>query len=179
MKATRLDGTTVFEGDVAAGVPLEDVAMEPGRLRVELAIRDANARLLDTDVRDVVVGGLTGAVEVGTAAVMRSRNAREHRELASNKDAAPVAAREFSRTERLLVRIPVYSSEGSLKPVAVLKSAFGATLRALAVGAAPSPGVYEIDLPLANLAAGEYAVEIDVASAAGEAKEVVRFRVTP
>jgi hypothetical protein len=41
------------------------------------------------------------------------------------------------------------------------------------------PDVYQIDLPLAGLAAGEYAVEILAASGGATVKETVTFRVTP
>jgi hypothetical protein len=40
-------------------------------------------------------------------------------------------------------------------------------------------GEYQVDVPLAALAAGNYAVAIVAKSAAGEANEVVTFRVTP
>jgi hypothetical protein len=41
-----------------------------------------------------------------------------------------------------------------------------------------SSGHYEIDLSLAGLATGEYVVELSASSPAGDAKDVVDFRVT-
>ncbi len=37
---------------------------------------------------------------------------------------------------------------------------------------------YEIDLPLAGLAAGEYAIEVSASASGSAAKDVVEFRVT-
>ena len=42
----------------------------------------------------------------------------------------------------------------------------------------PEPGIVQFDVPLGWLAPGEYAIELNAKSAAGAAKEVVRFKVT-
>ncbi len=151
----------------------------PGRLRVELAIRDANSRLLDTDVRDVIVGALAGPVELGTAEIIRSRTAREYRALESNPGATPTASREFSRAERLLIRVPVYGSGDGLQVTATLQNRQGKPMRDLAVAFAPAPGEYQVDLPLAGLASSDYLIAIAAKSPAGKADSVVTFRVTP
>ena len=179
MKASKVDGTKIFEGNVP---PLTSAAVfetPPGRLRVEMSIRDADERLLDTDIRDVIVGALAGPVEIGTAEVLRSRTARDYRALDADPDAVPVAARDFSRAERLLIRVPAYGSGGQFAVTATLQSRFGKTMRDLGVEAMSTTGVYQLDLPLAALAAGDYSVEIVAKSSAGQAKEVVNFRVTP
>jgi hypothetical protein len=38
--------------------------------------------------------------------------------------------------------------------------------------------VRELDVPLAGLAVGDYVIELSASSAAGEAKDVIDFRVT-
>jgi hypothetical protein len=43
----------------------------------------------------------------------------------------------------------------------------------------PSPNFYQIDLPLAGLASGSYAVQLVAKSPAGEASDEIAFRVTP
>ena len=65
---------------------------------------------LDEDVRQLQVSPLGGPIAFGTAQVFRARNAREFRELSANPEAVPVVARDFSRTDRLLIRVPVYSN---------------------------------------------------------------------
>jgi hypothetical protein len=111
--------------------------------------------------------------------VLRSRTARDHRALETNLDAVPVASREFSRIERLLIRAPVYAAGGQPQMSARLLSGLGGAMRDLAVAPTSSADLYQIDLPLAGLAAGEYAVEIVAAGDGATAGETVAFKVTP
>ena len=60
-----------------------------------------------------MVRDLTAPVVLGTPEVLRARTARDFRALASDPDAVPVAAREFSRTERLMIRVPAYAPSGA------------------------------------------------------------------
>ena len=116
LKVSTADGTAVFDGVVApvvSGSRADSHAVfqaPPGRLRVEMTVEDEGARRLDTDVRDVSVGPLTGPMALGTPQVFRARNARELRALEQDPEAVPVASREFSRAEQLFVRVPVYAS---------------------------------------------------------------------
>ena len=104
LKASKPDGTLVFEGAVRPtgsvtpagpdGEPPQAVfEAAPGRLRVQMSIEDAAARVVDTDVRDVVVGPLSGPLVLGTAEVLRASSARAYRALEADATAAPVAAR--------------------------------------------------------------------------------------
>jgi VWFA-related protein len=188
LKALQSDGTTVYEGVArpsgpAMGPPDTPAQLvfsaPPGRLRVQMSIEDAAARVLDTDVRDVIVGPLAGQVSLGTPRVLRSRTARDHRALETNLDAVPAASREFSRIERLLIRVPVYAAGGQPQMSGRLLSGLGGAMRDLAVAPTSSADLYQIDLPLAGLAAGEYAVEIVATGSGAEARESVTFRVTP
>ena len=81
--------------------------MAPGRLRLRMTIQDVAAQEIDRDVRELSIRDLRGGVAIGTPEVLRSRNAREFRSL-DVAAAVPVVAREFSRTERLLIRFPAY-----------------------------------------------------------------------
>jgi hypothetical protein len=187
-KVSKVDGTKVFEGDVRPSNAIEEILdaepaeavfeSAPGRLRVQIAIEGADSKLLDTDVRDLIVGGLAGPVEVGTAEVWRTRNAREWREVDADRDAAPVAAREFSRAEQLIIRIPAYGAGDGFSVTATLQNRLGKAIRELSVVAVPGADIYQVDLPLASFAVGDYAVAIAAKSTAGEAKDVVSFRVT-
>jgi hypothetical protein len=153
--------------------------LPPGRLRVRMSIEDAASRQLDTDVRDLVVGGFSGPLTLGTARVLRARNAREYRAIAGNPEATPVAARQFSRAERLIVRVPVYASGGRPAVAVRLLSRFGAAMRNLDVSEAPGMEGYQVDLPLAGLAAGDYAIEFTARNDDGEVKDTLAIRVTP
>lgn len=186
LTALSSDSSVLFEGavnptgpgvrDDDGPVPLRAVfEMAPGRLRVRMSIQDAAQQVLDSDVRSISIRDMSRGVTIGTPEMLRARNAREFRALDSDV-AVPVASREFSRAERLLIRFDAYDSADT--PVAVtarLASRMG-PMRALRV--TDASGRHEIDLPLAGLATGEYIVELSATGAGGEAKDVITFRVT-
>lgn len=181
-------GETVFEGAVLPSNGAIDVAdaddtratfeLAPGKLRVSMSIQDAASQQLDTDVRELTVGGFPGRLTLGTLQVLRARNAREFRLVAASKEGAPVVARQFSRSERLLIRVPA-DSRGNVPEVSArLVSRFGAA-RELTVDPWPESTGYQVDVPLAGLAAGEYVVEVAATNEDGTARDSVTFRVTP
>jgi len=184
------DGKVLFEGPVAptgpaaiddpAGTPARAVfEMPPGRLRLRMSIQDAASTVLDQDVREMSVRDLRGEVAIGTPEVLRARNAREFRTLDAQA-AVPVSSREFSRTERLLIRFQAYGPAGTRPSLsAKLLSRSGQAMRDLTVETASTPyGENAIDLSLAGLAAGEYMIEVKAKSAAAEATDRIGFRVT-
>jgi len=189
-KATGANGTTLFEGPVrptgAVAFDGLDAALAravfevpPGRIRLEMSIEDASAAAIDTDVRDLLVGDLRAPVAIGTPEVMRARTAKDMRALEANPDAVPVSSRQFSRSEQLVIRVPVYAPGGAPDVTARLVNPSGQSMRPLTVEAAATPdGRAQIELPLAGLAPGDYAVEVTAASPAGQAKDTLRFRVT-
>src|SRR5207342_629953 len=114
-QARSADGTVLFRGPVAptgpaavdepAATPARAVFdMPPGRLRLSMSIQDAASTVLDEDVREMSIRDLKGEVAVGTPEILRARNAREFHAIDGQAAAVPVASREFSRTERLLIR---------------------------------------------------------------------------
>ncbi len=187
-QARSSDGTVLFDGPVAPTGPAAideplatpiriEFEMPPGRLRVRMSIQDVAATVIDQDVRELSVRDLKGEVAIGSLEVLRARNAREFRALDA-ASAAPVASREFSRTERLLIRFKAYGDAGAIPAVsAKLLDQLGHTMRALDVGATASAD-RAIDMPLAGLAPGEYAIEVMAASGGREATERLAFRVT-
>ena len=189
LTAKATDGTVLFEGPLLPTGPamIEDpastparatFAMRPGRLRLRMEIQDAAAQVLDQDVRDISVRDLRGEVAVGTPEVLRARNAREFRTLDVD-GAVPVASRDFSRTERLLIRFRAYGAEGPAREVsAKLLGRSGQPIRDLAVAPAATAGDLAIDLPLASFATGEYVVEVTAKSGARDATDRLTFRVT-
>lgn len=185
LTVTTLDGQPVFSGLVSAaatgGVLPSRVAFDaaPGPLLVEMSIQDLAARVIDRDVRDIVVTGFTGPVSLGTTEVFRTRTAREQQLIVANPHATPTSSRQFSRAERLLVRLPVVSAETPLVS-ARLVSAFGTVMRELPTSLAPGlQGVYQFELPLASYAAGVYSLEIVARTPAGNATDRLPIRITP
>jgi hypothetical protein len=114
-----------------------------------------------------------------TVQLMRTRTARAFAEASADPNAVPSAAREFSRTERLLLRIPVYGPGGVTPEVSArLLNRMGATMRALTpVPSSPPGATVQFDLPLSSLAPDEYRVELIAKTGNQEAREVVLFRV--
>ena len=189
MKATQADGTAVFEGVVGAATPsaLAASAAEPlqaefdaapGRLLVQMTIEDAVAQVLDIDVRDVPISALTAPVVLGTPQVWRARNAREFRAVQEHPETAPVAAREFSRTERLLIRVPAFGSGAPLVSARLL-SRMGVPMRDIPLTSEVDGNLRQIDLPLAGFAVGEYVIEFATRGADRDVRESLRFRVVP
>ena len=191
LKALASDGTSLFEGSVLPAGPLRpDSADEeqaraifdapPGQLRVRMSIEDDNGQAIDSDVREILVRDLNAPVVLGTPEVLRARTARDFRALESDPDAAPVASREFSRTERLMIRVAAYAPRGAdLTLSARLLNRKGQTMRILAVQPEAAPSArHHIDLPLSALAAGQYLIEVAAKSSAGEVKDLLEFRVT-
>jgi hypothetical protein len=183
------DGALVFAGDVrpssGPGSGDGDIPSEvafstaPGRLLVQLQIQDADANVLDTDVRDVIVGGLKGAVEVGTPEVFRAASAREFRAIVASPDPVPDAERDFIRSDHLLVRVPVYGGDQPLTVEAKVVSKPGNATRALSIAPLPGTSLYQTDLSLAALVVGNYAVTVTATGPDGNAIESVDFHVVP
>jgi hypothetical protein len=187
-RAFAPDGRIIYEGAARpVGVPLGPADTPPqllfaapaGRIRVEMAIEDATTRVIDTDVRDVMVRTLAGAVALGTPQVLRSRTAREHAMLGGSPAAVPVATRAFSRTERLWVRIGAYGTDGEPDLSARLLSTVGGVMRTLAIEPTAIADIHQVDVPLAGLAVGEYSVQFSAGTAGRVVSETVTFRVTP
>ena len=89
----------------------------PGKLELRLTVEEAGVGgTLDSEIRDIDVPDFTAPqVALSTPRVFRARTAREFQTLAADAAAIPAAGREFSRTERLLIRFDAYGP-GTDKP---------------------------------------------------------------
>ncbi len=185
LKASASDGTTLFEQRLGPGDDSRaSFASAPGAIAIEMTIESSSGAMLDTDYRTVTVPNLRVTKPTfATPQVLRTRTARQFAVVSQNPEAAPSAARTFSRTERLLVRVPAYTA-GDRTPVvtARLLNRRGVAMRDLAAVAAPLPeGVVQFDLPLASLAPEEYRIELAAANPTDppdEVKEILVIRVT-
>ena len=188
LTAATSDGTVLFDGVVApvggAGGPhLPDRARFEtgvGPVRVDVKILDAKGVVIDTDSRDVTVAApRASGPTLYPAAVLRTRSAREFRDVATDPSAAAVPSREFRRTERLLIRVPAVHPSGAPAAVdAVLLNRIRQPIRGLKPMASDVPaGVTQFDLPLAPLAPGDYALRLTASGPSGTVAEYVTFRV--
>ena len=98
--------------------------------------------------------------------------------LAADGNATPVIGREFSRSERLLIRFDVYAAgTDAPKPTATLLNRTGDKIADLPVTPAAAGGSHAIDVGLNTIPGGEYLIQIDAAGASGKASEVLAVRV--
>jgi VWFA-related protein len=171
-------------GTAAAGAPMRpsrvtfDVA--PGKMQLRVSVEGTGSQVLDTEVREITVPDLTSAQTVlGTPAVFRARTVRELQQLKGDPDAVPVPGREFSRTDRMLIRVPAYGPGGTSPKLNVhLLNRAGSAMTELTAGPAPAQTEQTIDVPLTGLAPGEYVVEIKADGDGAGAQQLVGFRVT-
>jgi hypothetical protein len=137
--------------------------------------------VLDTSAIDVQVPAPRGDGPVLLQPqIVRARTARDFRVLSATADAPPTPSRVFSRTERLLVRVPAYNPDGApVTTSAAVSNIRGQTIRALEPipGAAPNAAP-QFDLPLAFLAPGDYGIEVKATSPTGTTRQLIRFRLT-
>jgi VWFA-related protein len=152
----------------------------PGKIELRMTVEAAGSGgTLDSEIRDIAVPDFTAPqVALSTPRVYRARTAKEFQTLATDTNAIPAPGREFSRTERLLIRFDAYGP-GTEKPdvTAMLLNRAGTKMSDVQLAPGAAGTTHQIDMGLASIPSGEYLVEITAKSANGEAKELVPFRL--
>jgi hypothetical protein len=150
----------------------------PGKMQLRLSVEGASSQVLDSELREITVPDLTAAQTVlGTPEVLRARTVRELQQIKADPAAVPFATREFSRTDRLVIRVPVYGPGNTAPTLSVhLLNRAGQPMSEIPA-ASTTPGVQQIELGLASLAPGEYVLEIKAAGNGADVKQLVGFRV--
>ena len=168
---------------VAATAPAQRLTFDapPGKVELRITVEGATGGTLDSEIRDIDVPDFTAPqVTLSTPRLYRARTLPELRTITSDANAVPAAGREFSRTERVLIRFSAYAP-GTERPeaTAVLLNRGGTKMSDVPVTASAIAGTtHEITLTLSTIPAGEYLVEVTAKSAAGETKTLIPFRVT-
>lgn len=178
--ATSAAGDIVYRGRLPIDAPAAAFDAAPGTIELRLSV-EGDAGTLDTETRQVVVPDWSAPeVRLSTPRVWVARSALEFQAMASNGAPAPTAARDFRRTDRLLVRFEASApAQASPSVSARLLNQQGQAMSDVGVTPAPSGGqAYQVELPLSNLAAGQYLLEVS-ASAEGHERvsELVAFRL--
>jgi VWFA-related protein len=197
LTATAADGSPVFRGRVgpeesavdavppaaaAAATPAAGASVTfttvPGQIEMRMVVENARGEVIDSTTQTMTVPDYTKTqISFSTPRVYRARTAREMLQLRNNLEATPSATREFSRAERMLVRFDAYAAGGATPEVtAKLLNRTGAAMSDVPVQAAEGKP-FQIDFPLASLAAGEYIIQIDAKSASGAAQQMIGFKV--
>jgi hypothetical protein len=186
LTAVGTDGRPLFRGDVpdaaaaASAVPGGSVTFDakPGQLQFRMTVEGAEGQVLDSETRELTIPDYTTVqVTLGTPQIFRARSARDLQVIRANASAPPTVDREFSRAERLLVRVAAYAPGGVTPTLTVkLLNRAGTPMTDLAMQTAAS-GLFEAEVPLSGLAAGEYLIAFTATTESGTAQETLAFRV--
>jgi VWFA-related protein len=185
LTATSPDGRPLFRGripepggaDASSGSVNFDAP--PGQLQMRIIVEGGNGQVIDSLTRELTVPDFTRVeVAIGTPRVFRGRTVREIANIKSNPDALPTADRDFSRSERLLVRFEAYAPGGATPAVSArLLNRAGQKMSEFPLQAAAGGGPVEFELPLSAFAAGDYLIELNAKSESGSAQELIAFKV--
>ncbi len=153
----------------------------PGAVQLHTIVRDINGDTVDDDRRSVDVPDFSAAaLGISAPVMLRARTVAEGRAMATATQPIPFAGREFVRTDRLFVRFALHGAGAADALVsAQLTGKTGAALLTLAVAQAPGVAGYQIDLPLASIARGDYLISIAAANGEERVRALIPLRVLP
>lgn len=168
-------------GAEPAGVPAPgggqtSFLIAPGAAQVKVSAEGASG-VVGTDLLDLAVPDFNKEPRaVGTPALFRARTQRDMQALMSAPAPQPTAARQFSRTEKLLLRVSVTGAEPAIR----LMSRSGDGMSPLVVRAAPSgsPFTHEVEVPLASLPAGDFLIEVKAGEGDDAPRRLTGVKVT-
>lgn len=147
----------------------------------ELSRLGASSPLEDSPkpVRSILGSG-SEALNLAEPKVWSVRRPAELQAVQSDNPPEPVTVREFSRTERLIVRVDVGGElAASAAVTASLVGKGGARLLAIPISrVSPDATYWRVDLPLMSLARGDYVIAIEAAEGTARAAAFVPIRVT-
>ncbi|HJU42605.1 MAG TPA: VWA domain-containing protein [Vicinamibacterales bacterium] len=184
--ATSPKGDIIYRGRVPAELAgtgtggMTTFDAPPGSLDLRLTIEGDGTGTLDSEDRKLEVPDFSAPdLIISTPRVWVGRNARDFAALSSASPPSPVVTRDFRRTDRLLIKFDVTAPSGTPTVTAQLLNQQGTKMVDVPVAAAASASrAMSIDLPLANLAAGQYLLEIIVNGEADKpVSELIAFRV--
>ena len=150
----------------------------PGQVQLRIVVEGTRGQVVDSVARDLTLPDFTRVqVAFATPRVYRGRTVRELNTIKANPAASPTADRDFSRTDRLLIRSEAYTPGTGIPALtARLLNRAGGKMADLPVQTGPE-GAGEIELPLSSLAAGDYLIELNAKTESGTAQEIIAFKV--
>ncbi len=184
LTASSSDGKQLYKGRVpeeaAAAATGGAVQFDgpPGSLQMRIVVEGQRGQVIDSVSRDLTLPDFTRVqVSLATPRVFRGRTVRDLTAIKTNPSAIPTADRDFSRTDRLLIRTEAYTPGGAAPALtARLLNRGGGQMAVLPVQAGPG-GVGDIELPLSAFAAGDYLIELNAKTDTGTAQELIAFKV--
>ena len=150
----------------------------PGAAQVKVSAEGSGGGVLQSDLIDLAVPDFAKEPQVvGTPALFRARTARDLQALATAANAQPTAARQFSRTEKLLLRVNVTGGEPTIR----LMSRTGDGMSPLVIACRASRQSLHARsrrCPLASLPAGDFLIEVKVGTAPDSPRRLTGLKVT-
>jgi VWFA-related protein len=178
VRASRSGGGALFERRVAVA-ELAEMIVSPGRVELDLTIVAADGRELDRETRDVDVpenGAPRPAALVPE--IIRARTYREYHAAARDSGAVPTPAREFLRSDRLIVRAPAQrTKDHPLTISARILNRWGQPMRDLEPIEGPDDVIVQFGLPLSWLVPGQYEIELRTTQPGGEASQKIPLKI--
>ena len=172
-------GDRSFDAALAAGGL--SFPSPPGASQLLTTVRDAKGNTIDEDRRTIAVPDFA-AVDLGISVpiLLRARSVAEARIISAAPQPMPFAGREFIRTDRLFVRFAIRGAAASEAAVsAQLTNKTGTALLPLPVVRMERAAEYQIDLPLASIARGDYLISIAARQGDERVRALVPLRVLP
>ncbi len=179
----------VYRGKIPASAPQPPSAapapgggqtsflITPGAAQVKVSVEANGGGVLGSDLLELTVPDFTKApLAVGTPALFRARTQRDLQALMAAPTPQPTAARQFSRTEKLLMRVHVTGSAPAIR----MMSRTGDGMSPLVVREAPqgSPFTHEVEVPLASLPAGDFLIEVKAGEGDDAPRRLTGVKVT-
>ena len=184
--ATFVTGDMLFRGKVArdpnAATPSGKVtfASPPGAMRLRLTAEGAGGAFIDSEDKELVVPDYTKVGPVVTPPqIFRARTVRELQQVRQSPTATPTTARDFLRTEQLLLRFKAYGPGGTPPTVTVrLVNSVGETMSTFPPPEVRPDGTMEVPFSLGGLVTGSYLIEIEAASSDLKSRAVIGFKIS-
>jgi len=171
-------GDRVF--DASPGANALSFPAPSGTVQLQLTIRDAAGNIVDEDRRPFSVPDLSAAnLAIGVPVLLRARTAADARLLAEGRPAIPYAGREFVRTDRLFVRFSVFGESARAADVSaqLTNKTGGALLELPIVPMTGGESLYQVELPMASIARGDYLLAVAARHGEERARALVPVRV--
>jgi VWFA-related protein len=151
-----------------------------GQVQLDFTIRDSAGEMIDREQRTVTVPDLAKTtLALTTPVISRARSASEFRALNAGPEPVAFAGRDFSRSDRLLVRVAPYGTGAADAEVtAQLVGPRGTTLAELPIHPEGETGGFRLDLPLSSLATGEFLISIAARTPADRVETLVPLRIS-
>ena len=172
---------TIVSSDHEPGVLGGQVtfAAAPGPATLRVVALDVHGAEVDTERLDVVVPDFTGtAPSISTPELFLARSPHEMQLIRAAATPRPSTARDFTRTDRILVRFGVFGP-GGLTPAVTLRvlDQNGQPLVSLPPPVTRADGRFEAEVGIGWMSAGRYLIEVHATAETGTSSALVAFRI--